>query len=125
MKAFLPLAAVLASAPAAAESVRDAVASDMPSLMAIYRELHANPELSFEEVKSSARMAAEARKLGFEVTTGVGRTGVVGVLRNGPGPTVMMRTEMDALRAAEAAAPRPKPPGWPTTSASPCRPNRC
>ena len=101
MKAFLLLAAVLASAPAAAESVRDAVASDMPSLMAIYRELHANPELSFEEVKSSARMAAEARKLGFEVTTEVGGHGVVAVMRNGPGPTLLIRADMDALPITE------------------------
>lgn len=87
--------------PAAAETVRDAVAADMPSLIAIYRELHANPELSFEEVKSSARLATEARKLGFEVTTNVGGHGVVAVMRNGPGPTLLIRADMDGLPITE------------------------
>lgn len=88
--------------PAAADPLADAVAADMPSLTALYRELHANPELSFEEVKSAARLAAEARKAGFTVTTGVGRTGVVAVLANGPGPVVLLRADMDALPLVEA-----------------------
>ena len=95
------LSAALVVTPAAAETVHDAVAADMPSLIAIYREFHANPELSFEEVKSSARLAAEAKKLGFEVTTNVGGHGVVAVMRNGPGPTLLIRTDMDALPVAE------------------------
>ena len=101
MKSFLVLGAALVATPAAGETVRDAVATDMPSLMAIYRELHANPELSFEEVKSAARMAAEVRKLGFEVTTGVGGHGVVAVMRNGPGPTLLIRADMDGLPLTE------------------------
>lgn len=101
MKTLLALAAALVATPAAAESVREAIAADLPSLMTIYRELHANPELSFEEVKSSARMAAEARKLGFEVTTNVGGHGVVAVMKNGPGPTLLIRADMDALPLVE------------------------
>ncbi len=64
--------------------------------------MHTHPELSFEEVQSAARMAKELQGLGFEVTTKVGLTGVVGVLKNGPGPTVLVRTDMDALPVTEA-----------------------
>ena len=73
----------------------------MPSLMALYRDLHSNPELSMAETKTAAKLAAEARKLGFDVTTGVGKTGVVAVMRNGPGPTLMLRADMDGLPVAE------------------------
>jgi hippurate hydrolase len=78
-----------------------AVRADMPDLLAIYREFHANPELSMQETKSAARMADEARKLGFDVTTGVGGTGVVAVLKNGAGPTLMLRADMDGLPMEE------------------------
>jgi hippurate hydrolase len=105
MKRFLllPLLAPLfaGASPAAADPLGDQVRGDLPSLMILYRELHANPELSMQEVKTSARLAAEARKLGFEVTTGVGRTGVVAVMRNGPGPVLLMRSDMDALPVIE------------------------
>ena len=67
----------------------------------LYRHLHANPELSFHEVESAARMAKELRGLGFEVTEKVGGTGVVGVLKNGAGPTVLVRADMDALPLVE------------------------
>jgi hippurate hydrolase len=97
---LLPLLAALA-APAAADPLADQVKQDLPALMTLYRELHANPELSMQEVKTSARLAAEARKLGYEVTTGVGKTGVVAVLRNGPGPVLLMRSDMDALPVVE------------------------
>jgi hippurate hydrolase len=73
----------------------------MPSLIALYRDLHANPELSMQEVKTSAKLAAEAKKLGFEVTTGVGKMGVVAVMRNGAGPTLLIRADMDALPVVE------------------------
>ncbi len=89
------------AAPAAADPISEAVNKDMPSLMALYRDLHANPELSMQEVKSAAKMAAEAKKLGFQVTTGVGKTGVVAVMKNGPGPVLLMRADMDALPVAE------------------------
>lgn len=68
---------------------------------ALYKHLHANPELAFEEVNTAKRLAQELRALGFEVTEGVGKTGVVGILRNGNGPTVMVRTELDALPMEE------------------------
>jgi hippurate hydrolase len=72
-----------------------------PQLDALYLELHQNPELSSKEEKTAAKMAEQLRKLGYEVTTGVGGTGVVGVLRNGKGPTVLLRTELDALPIEE------------------------
>ena len=98
--AAFALAASIA-APAQADALRDAVARDMPSLLTLYRDLHANPELSMEEVKSAAKMAAEAKKLGFSVTTGVGKTGVVAVMKNGPGPVLLMRADMDGLPVVE------------------------
>ena len=101
MKLALALGAAAISVSASAEPVRDAVAADMPSLMAIYRDLHANPELSLQEAKTSAKLAAEAKKLGFEVTTNFGGYGVVAVMRNGPGPVLMIRTDMDALPVPE------------------------
>ena len=72
-----------------------------PHLDALYIDLHKNPELSSHEEKTAAKMADELRKLGYEVTTGVGGTGVVGVLRSGKGPTVLVRTELDALPIEE------------------------
>ena len=68
-----------------------------PQLDALYLDLHKNPELSTKEEKTAAKLADQLRKLGYEVTTGVGGTGVVGVLKNGAGPTVLLRTELDAL----------------------------
>ena len=70
-------------------------------LDAVYRDLHAHPELAFQEVRTAARLAAEMRALGFEVTEKVGRTGVVAVLRNGAGPTLLVRTELDGLPMEE------------------------
>lgn len=94
------LASVMAT-PASADALRDAIARDMPSLMEIYRDLHANPELSFQEFRTAEKLAAEARRLGFDVTEKVGQTGVVAVLRNGPGPVVMIRADMDGLPVEE------------------------
>jgi amidohydrolase len=71
-------------------------------LVELYRDVHANPELSGQEHRTAAAAAARLARAGFEVTTGVGGTGVVGVLRNGEGPTVMLRADMDALPVAEA-----------------------
>src|SRR5262245_25565724 len=75
--------------------------ADYPRLDALYRDLHANPELAFQEVKTAARLAAEMRALGFEVAEQVGRTGLVAIYKNGDGPTVMVRTELDALPMEE------------------------
>ena len=72
-----------------------------PSLDALYQDLHRNPELSNHEEKTAAKMATRLRELGFEVTEHVGGHGVVGVLRNGPGSTVLVRTDMDALPIKE------------------------
>jgi amidohydrolase len=72
-----------------------------PSLDALYIDLHKNPELSLQEEKTASKMASHLRSLGFEVTERVGGHGVVGVLRNGAGPTVLVRTDMDALPVKE------------------------
>ena len=104
MRRKLLLALFLAGAmlsPAAAQDLHQAIAHDMPDLMAIYRDLHANPELSMQETRSAARMAAEARRAGFTVTEHVGGTGVVAVMENGPGPVLLLRADMDALPVAE------------------------
>ncbi len=77
------------------------VAREYPSLEQLYRELHAHPELSFREVQTGERVAAELKKLGLEVTSRVGGQGVVGVLRNGAGPTILVRTDLDALPVKE------------------------
>jgi hippurate hydrolase len=72
-----------------------------PDLQRLYFDLHRNPELSFHEEKTAAKLADRLRALGFEVTTGIAGTGVVGLLRNGKGPTVMIRTDLDALPVEE------------------------
>lgn len=87
--------------PVQANELRDALAEDMPDLMELYRDLHANPELSFQEVETAAKLAERARALGFQVTEQVGKTGVVAVMRNGAGPTVMLRADMDGLPLEE------------------------
>jgi hippurate hydrolase len=99
--AAIPL--LIAASPALAQSpsIRETIQSDMPGLLAVYRDLHANPELSFQEVRSAGIMAEAARKAGFTVTEKVGGTGVVAVLRNGPGPTVLIRADMDGLPVVE------------------------
>jgi len=72
-----------------------------PSLESLYKDLHAHPEIGFQEVRTAARMAEEMKKLGFEVTEKVGGTGVVAIYKNGAGPTVLVRTELDALPMEE------------------------
>ena len=72
-----------------------------PAIEALYIDLHKNPELAFQETQTAAKLAAHAKALGFDVTTGVGGTGVVAVMKNGSGPTVMLRTELDALPVEE------------------------
>jgi hippurate hydrolase len=87
--------------PAQAATLSNAIRSDMPQLMALYRDLHANPELSMQEVRTPAKLAPQMRKLGFEVTEKVGKTGVVSVLKNGPGPVLLLRADMDGLPVEE------------------------
>src|SRR5437867_1011425 len=75
--------------------------ADYPKLDALYKDIHAHPELAFQEVKTAAKLAAEMRALGFEVTEKVGKTGLVAIYNNGDGPTIMVRTELDALPMEE------------------------
>ena len=74
----------------------------LPDLETLYKDVHAHPELSMEETRTAGLAADRLRAAGYEVTTGVGKTGVVGLLRNGDGPTVMLRADMDALPVEEA-----------------------
>jgi hippurate hydrolase len=82
-------------------AVEERVNGQLDNLLTLYKALHSHPELSLQEEKTSARLAGELRELGFDVTEKVGGYGVVGVLRNGPGPTVLVRTDMDALPVTE------------------------
>jgi hippurate hydrolase len=72
-----------------------------PDIETVYKDLHRNPELAFQETQTVAKLSARLKALGFDVTTGVGKTGIVAVMKNGAGPTVMLRTELDALPVAE------------------------
>ena len=78
------------------------LATLLPDLEAIYKDIHAHPELSMQETRTAGIAANHLKAAGFEVTSGVGKTGVVGILRNGDGPTVMLRADMDALPIKEA-----------------------
>jgi amidohydrolase len=82
-------------------AIETSVEADYPKLDALYKEIHAHPEIAFQEVKTAARLAAEMRALGFEVTEKVGKTGLVAIYSNGDGPTIMVRTELDALPMEE------------------------
>ncbi len=75
--------------------------ADYPKLDTLYKDLHSHPELAFAEVKTAAKLAAEMRALGFEVTENVGKTGLVAIYKNGEGPTILVRTELDALPMEE------------------------
>src|SRR5579871_2096099 len=77
----------------------DSLLGDLES---VYKDLHAHPELSMQENRTAQVAANRLRASGYEVTTGVGKTGVVGLLRNGDGPTIMLRADMDALPVKEA-----------------------
>lgn len=78
------------------------LAAALPELETVYKDIHAHPELSMQETRTAGIAADHLRKSGCEVTTGVGKTGVVGILRNGDGPIVMLRADMDALPIKEA-----------------------
>jgi hippurate hydrolase len=105
---LLSLPPLFVSVPAHAQAaaplkgdVRARVDAMYPWLDGIYKDLHAHPELAFQEVRTAGKLAAEMRRLGFEVTEKVGRTGIVAVLRNGAGPTVLVRTDLDGLPMEE------------------------
>src|SRR6185312_8232435 len=76
-------------------------AANLDELAVLYRDLHAHPELAFAEHRTAAIVAERLLELGYAVTTGVGGTGVVGVLSNGTGPTVLLRADMDGLPVLE------------------------
>jgi amidohydrolase len=97
---------LIGTAPAADLAARVAAVDEqlkpqVENLVDLYKDFHSHPELSLKEERSSSKMAAEARKLGFEVTEHVGGTGVVAVMKNGKGPTVLVRADMDALPIIE------------------------
>jgi amidohydrolase len=99
----------LLSLPARAEldvvklktTIKASVENAYPKLDALYKDIHAHPEIAFQEVKTAAKLAAEMRAIGFEVTEQVGKTGLVAIYKNGDGPTIMVRTELDALPMEE------------------------
>jgi hippurate hydrolase len=91
-----------ATKPNGGEPVLNGLASLLPNLEALYKDVHAHPELSMQETRTADLAAQRLRDAGYEVTTKVGKTGVVGLVRNGDGPTVMLRADMDALPMEEA-----------------------
>lgn len=90
------------SAAHPSEPVLAGLTALLPDLKSTYTDIHSHPELSMQETRTAGIAADRLRKAGFDVTTGIGKTGVVGVLRNGDGPTVMLRADMDALPIKEA-----------------------
>ena len=87
--------------PALKAAIEKSFEADYPKLDALYKDLHAHPELAFQEVKTAEKLAAEMRAIGFEVTEKVGKTGLVAIYKNGDGPTILVRTELDALPMEE------------------------
>ncbi len=94
-------AATAQTKPAAGALSAEQVNAIYPEVEAFYLDLHRTPELSLQEHQTAAKLAARMKALGYEVTTGVGGTGVVAVLRNGPGPAVLLRTDTDGLPVEE------------------------
>lgn len=101
MRTLLTTTAAILALGSTAHAQQSTVKPDMDALTTLYEHFHANPELSFKEEKTAKRLAKEMRALGFKVTEGVGRTGVVGVMANGEGPTIMLRADMDGLPLTE------------------------
>src|ERR1700740_1306907 len=82
-------------------TIETSVETEYPKLDALYKDIHAHPEIAFQEEKTAAKLAAEMRAIGFDVTEKVGQTGLVALYKNGDGPTIMVRTELDALPMEE------------------------
>jgi metal-dependent amidase/aminoacylase/carboxypeptidase family protein len=100
MLTFAIVSTVAAAFDPTQEKARVAAILDRtyPHLESLYKDIHSHPELGFHETRTAAILAKQIRALGFEVTEGFGgSTGIVAVYRNGPGPTIMIRTELDAL----------------------------
>lgn len=91
----------LVSLPARAETPTEWIKKNYDEVFSLYKHFHTNPELSHQEAKTAERVAAELKKVGCEVTTGIGGHGLVGILKNGAGPTLMWRTDLDALPVEE------------------------
>ncbi|MEM6630770.1 MAG: amidohydrolase [Bacteroidota bacterium] len=87
--------------PGPIDRVKDNLKEDLPYLVEFYKSMHQNPEISLQEEETSKKLAEELRKVGFEVTENFGGYGVVGILKNGDGPTILYRTDMDALPMVE------------------------
>src|SRR5689334_21254011 len=87
--------------PELTKSLQTKIDAQYPALDTLYKHLHANPELSLAEEKTAARIAEELKGAKCEVTTGIGGHGVVGVMKNGGGPVLMVRADMDALPIVE------------------------
>jgi amidohydrolase len=98
---WLAAAAMIVSTPSAAATLQESIRADMPMLLDLYRDLHEHPELSMEEARTPALIAPKMRQLGFQVTEHVGKTGLVAVMKNGPGPVLLIRADMDALPVKE------------------------
>src|SRR5277367_1808281 len=98
---LLLFTAVAASGFAQNPSATMEVDAVYPEAYALYLDLHQNPELSSHETQTAAKLASQLRSLGYDVTEHVGGTGIVAILKNGSGPTVMLRTELDALPVEE------------------------
>lgn len=97
----LAVGATAQTTPSLHSQVTPIVNGMYPSLEVLYKDLHANPEIAFQEVRTAGKLAEEMRKLGFEVTEKIGGTGLVAIYKNGAGPTVLVRTELDALPMEE------------------------
>jgi hippurate hydrolase len=93
--------ASIAVLPAGASPLGDAVEADYPRLDELFRYFHANPELSMQEHETSDRLASELEALGYDVTRGINKTGLVGTMKNGDGPVLMIRADMDGLPVKE------------------------
>src|SRR4051794_12802498 len=87
--------------PALKASIEKSFEADYPKLEALYKDIHAPPEIAFQEVKAGAKLGAGERALGFEGTEKVGMTGLVAIYKNGGGPIIVVRTELDALPMEE------------------------
>src|SRR5580658_1037269 len=113
-----PGALAATSLPVAPAKIDAEIQTLLPGLETLYQEIHQHPEIAFHETRTAAVLAHQMQRLGFTVTEGVGGTGLVAIYENGPGPTVLVRTELDALPMTEAT-------GLPYTSQDPTADHSC
>ncbi|MEO6916951.1 MAG: amidohydrolase, partial [Chitinophagaceae bacterium] len=92
---------VLSALAQPSKQVSQMVSRDSSRLVEIYKDLHQHPELGFTETRTAGIIAKELKSLGYEVITGIARTGLAGILKNGSGPVVMFRADMDGLPVKE------------------------